>query len=113
MRKLLTALVWIPLAVIFVVFAVANRHLVTVSFNPFDSTDPSLAVTLPLFAIIIIAVILGVITGGIATWLRQGRWRRAARRHEADARDARVELADLRASRSAEPRSALLGRAPD
>ena len=34
-----TALVVIPLGVFFVIFAVANRHLVTVSFDPFNSVD--------------------------------------------------------------------------
>ena len=36
MRKFLTGLVLIPLGVIFIVFAFANRHLVTVTFDPFD-----------------------------------------------------------------------------
>ncbi len=45
MRKFFTALVLIPLGLIFIVFAVANRHLVTVSFDPFNSTDPSVAVS--------------------------------------------------------------------
>src|SRR4029077_11290284 len=97
MRKLLSAVVVIPLGLIFIIFAVANRHLVTVSFDPFNSTDPSIAVTLPLFAVIIAAAILGVIAGASATWFRQRRWRRAARQHEADARRARAQLADLRA----------------
>lgn len=97
MRKFLNWLVLIPLAVIFVVFAVANRHLVTVSFDPFNSIHPSVGVTLPLFAVIIVAAILGVVAGGVATWFRQRRWRRGARRHEADARQALAELADLRA----------------
>jgi uncharacterized integral membrane protein len=38
MRKFFTALVVIPLGLIFIVFAVANRHLVTVSFDPFNSS---------------------------------------------------------------------------
>jgi uncharacterized integral membrane protein len=97
MRKFFTGLVLIPLGLIFIVFAVANRHLVTVSFDPFNSTDPSVAVTLPLFVVIIAVAILGVAAGGSATWFRQRRWRRAARRHEADARQARAELAELRA----------------
>jgi hypothetical protein len=42
--------------------------------------------------------ILGVVAGGSATWFRQRHWRRAARQHEADARQARAQLADLRAS---------------
>jgi len=52
MRKFFTALVLIPLGLIFVVFAVANRHPVTVSFDPFNSTDPSVGFTLPLFVVI-------------------------------------------------------------
>jgi uncharacterized integral membrane protein len=98
MRKFLTALVLIPLGLIFIVFAVANRHMVTVSFDPFNSRDPSVGATLPLFVVIIGVAIAGVIVGSAATWLRQGHWRRAARQHEADARQARMHLADLRAS---------------
>ena len=98
MRKFFTALIVIPLGLLFIVFAVANRHLVTVSFDPFNSINPSVGVTMPLFAVIITVAILGVVAGGSATWLRQRHWRRAARQHEADARQAQVQLADLRAS---------------
>ena len=98
MRKFLTALVVIPLGLIFIIFAVANRHLVTVSFDPFNSVDPSIAVTLTLFIVIIAVAILGVVAGGSTTFFRQRRWRRAAREHEADARRARAEVADLRAA---------------
>jgi len=98
MRKFLNVLVVLPLGLIFIVFAVANRHFVTVSFDPFNTTEPALAVSLPLFVLIIAVAILGVVAGGLATWFGQRHWRRASRRHEADARDARAELADLRAA---------------
>jgi uncharacterized integral membrane protein len=98
MRKFFTGLVLIPLGLILIVFAVANRHLVTLSFDPFNSTDPSVGITLPLFVVIIAVAMLGVAAGGSATWFRQRHWRRAARRHEADARQARAQLADLRYS---------------
>lgn len=101
MRRFFTALVLIPLAILFIAFAVANRHLVTVSFNPFDSRDTADGITLPLFAVLIVVAILGVMAGGVATWLKQGHWRRAARTHEADARQARAELADLRTQAAA------------
>ena len=111
MRKFFTALIVIPLVLIFLVFAVANRHSVTVSFDPFSSADPALSRSLPLFALIIVIAILGVIAGGLATWFGQRRWRRAARMHEADARAARAQLAELRsqaqASRSETQRLAL------
>src|SRR5215831_15332199 len=96
MRKFLTGLIVIPLGLIFVVFAVANRHFVTVSFDPFNSATPSVSFSLPLFVLIIVVAILGVIAGGCATWFSQRRWRRAARQHEADARYARAQLAELR-----------------
>lgn len=97
MRKFLTALIVIPLGLILVTFAVANRHDVTVSFDPFMANDPALSRTLPLFLMLILVAALGVIVGGCAVWFGQRHWRRAARRHEADAQAARVELADLRA----------------
>src|SRR5215469_8615103 len=114
MRKFLRALIVIPLALIFVVFAVANRHFVAVSFDPFNSADPSVSVSLPLFLLIIVVAILGVFAGGSATWFGQRRWRRAARQHEADARAAKAELAELRsqalAARNEAQRQALLPR---
>jgi uncharacterized integral membrane protein len=97
MRKFFTALIAIPLGLLFVVFAVANRHFVTVSFDPFNTRDPSISVTMPLFAVIIVVAILGVVAGGTATWFRQRHWRRAARQHEAEVRQAQAQLAELRA----------------
>ncbi|WP_441232884.1 lipopolysaccharide assembly protein LapA domain-containing protein [Bradyrhizobium sp. 930_D9_N1_4] len=101
MRKFLTALIVIPLGLILVTFAVANRHFVTVSFDPFLSSDPSFAVTMPLFLLLILVAAFGVVAGGCAVWFGQRHWRRAARRNDADARAARVELADLRAQAAA------------
>jgi uncharacterized integral membrane protein len=98
MRKFLSAVILIPLGLIFIVFAVANRHFVTVSFDPFNSTDPAIQFSLPLFVLIIAVAIAGVVAGGCATWFGQRRWRRAARHHEADARAAKAQLADIRAT---------------
>ena len=101
MRKFFSTLFVILLGLIFVTFAVANRHFVTVSFDPFNSADPTISVSMPLFALIIVVAILGVIAGGMATWFGQRRWRRAARVHEADARTVRAQLAELRSQAQA------------
>lgn len=92
MRKVINAVVLIPLAVIFIVFAVANRRLVTVSFDPFNTVNPSVGVTLPLFVVLIVVAILGVVVGSVASWFRHRHWRREAQRFEAEARQARDEL---------------------
>ncbi|MBW7972972.1 lipopolysaccharide assembly protein LapA domain-containing protein [Bradyrhizobium sp. BR 10289] len=101
MRKFLTALIVIPAFLLLVTFAVANRHFVTVSFDPLVSSDPSFAVTMPLFLLLILVAAIGVFVGGLAVWFGQRHWRRAARRHEADARAVRVELAGLQAHATA------------
>ena len=98
MRKFFSTVTVLFLGLVFVIFAVANRHFVTVSFDPFNSADPAVAVSLPLFIVMIAVAMLGVLAGGMMTWFRQGRWRRAARQHEADARQMRAQLADLRAA---------------
>jgi len=96
LRKILIAIVVLPLMAILVAFAVANRQAVTVSFDPFSATAPAYAVTLPLFAVVFIILILGVLIGGFSAWLRQGKWRRVARRLDADMRAVQDELHALR-----------------
>lgn len=92
MRKFVTFAVLIPLAVVIVMFAVANREIVTVSFDPFDASNPALALKMPLFILIFVLVGLGVLIGGIAAWLRQHKWRVRARRAEADVKRLRSEI---------------------
>jgi uncharacterized integral membrane protein len=92
LRKIVAALILVPLAVIIIAFAVANRQTVTVSLDPFSGAEPAASVTLPLFALILLLLIVGVVIGGAASWLRQGRWRGAARRLERDLRELRQKF---------------------
>jgi uncharacterized integral membrane protein len=102
-RKVVTAIILVPLAAIIIAFAVANRQAVTVSFDPFDTLQPAYAATLPLFVLIFILVILGVILGGFATWWRQARWAGAARRAEKENHALRLELDKVRHDIAAPP----------
>jgi len=95
LRKIVTFVVLVPLAVIIIAFAVANRQVVTVSFDPFSANAPAAAVTLPLFALVILLLIIGVLIGGLAVWLRQGRWRLTARRLERELQRLRGKVAAL------------------
>jgi uncharacterized integral membrane protein len=96
LRRVVTALIVVPLAALIVAFAVANRQAVTVSFDPFSAASPAYAATVPLFAVIMLVLILGVLIGGFAAWLRQGKWRRNARRLEGEVRALRDEMDGLR-----------------
>lgn len=102
MRKLVTAVVLVPLAVVIVMFAVANRQTVVVSLDPFEPAQPALSLAVPLFALAFVLVGIGVLVGGVAAWMRQHKWRVRARRAEADARELRARL-DAEHSRAALP----------
>ena len=82
MRRLLAWILLLPLSVAIVLFAVANRTDVVVSFDPFSRESSAFALPVPLFAVIFGAVIVGVLVGGIAVSLGKLRWRLAARRAE-------------------------------
>jgi uncharacterized integral membrane protein len=96
LRKILTMLVVVPLAIVIVLAAVANRQAVTVSLDPFLSGDRAFSITQPLFVILLATLIAGVVIGGVAAWLRQGRWRRTARLASGQIRALRTETDMLR-----------------
>ena len=80
-------LILVPIAVIILAFSIANMQMVAVSFDPFAGPGSSTAfVQGPLFVVLFITLILGVIVGGIATWFTQGAHRHKARvaREEAE-----------------------------
>jgi len=91
-RNVVAALILVPLAVIIIAFAVANRQIVTVSLDPFSAEHPAASLTLPLFALIIVLLIVGVVIGGLAAWLRQAKWRRTARLLEREVGELRAEI---------------------
>jgi uncharacterized integral membrane protein len=95
MRQFLKALVLLPVAIVVVLLAVANRGPVTLSFDPFTQ-PPQFSVTLPLFGVLFLAVMLGVVIGGVAAWLAQAKHRRAERRFKRETSRLRTETERLR-----------------
>jgi uncharacterized integral membrane protein len=96
MIRFLKALILLPVAVIVILLAVANRGPVTLSLDPFSPESPEIATTLPLFAVIFAAVMVGVVIGGVAAWLAQGKHRRARRQYGREVRHLRTETERLR-----------------
>jgi uncharacterized integral membrane protein len=93
-RKIVTALVLISLALVLISFAVANRQVVTVSLDPFDQANPALVFSQPMYLFIFVLLIGGVVLGGCAAWLRQAKWRARARRAEAQLSRLRTQLSE-------------------
>lgn len=96
MIRFLKALVLLPIAILVVLLAVANRGPVTLSLDPFSQEAPEFAAQVPLFLVIFGAVAVGVLIGGIATWLAQGKHRRARRQYKREVSRLRDEAERLR-----------------
>ncbi len=104
MARFLKLVLIAPFAILFLIFAFANRHIVTVSFDPFQSGDiPAFAINAPLFVVLILAMMIGVVAGGAATWLAQGKHRRAERRNRAEADKWRAEAEAAKAQALSPP----------
>ena len=96
MIRFLKSLLLLPVAAIVVLLAVANRAPVQLSFDPVNVDAPVFSVNLPLYAILFGAVALGIVVGGVFTWLGQGRVRANARHHRREATRYEREVNRLR-----------------
>lgn len=92
-NRVLWLLIGFPVAVVLIALAVANRHAVRLVLDPFRPEQPVLSMSLPLYLFLFGALIVGVLLGGLATWLGQGQWRHRARlrSHEASRWQAEAE----------------------
>lgn len=85
LRKLFWFLVILPPAIVLIALAVANRHMVRLVLDPVSPADQALAIETPLFLLLFAALVLGLLLGGFATWLGQGKWRKRARTEKREA----------------------------
>lgn len=96
MARILKLLVLVPIAIVILAFAVANRTVVSVSFDPFSANDPGAIIMAPLFVVLFLTLIVGVIVGGTAAWFAQGSNRRKARHARQEAEQWQDEARRLR-----------------
>lgn len=77
--KRLRWLITVPLALILIVFAVNNRHIVEVSLWPLD-----FIVRWPLFVFVYIGVVAGFLAGAVIAWASAAQRHRRARHRRVD-----------------------------
>jgi uncharacterized integral membrane protein len=99
LRRILRWAVGLPIVILVIIFAVANRRWVTLSFDPFTQEAPRIAMDMPLWLLFFIGIFVGIVMGWIGSWIAQGKHRKAAREARAEVGKLQVELADLRRPR--------------
>jgi len=88
-NRFMLIVVFVPLAVILIALAVANREPVAFTLDPFNPGNPALTLKLPLFIFLFLALAIGMIVGSMATWVKQGRYRKLARQRGIEAENLR------------------------
>lgn len=85
LRVLFWLFVVLPIGALCITLAVANRHGVQMILDPFRPDNPTLAIEAPMFAFLFGALFLGLVLGGVASWLGQGKWRSMAKERTREA----------------------------
>ena len=98
MHKIVGLVVLVPLCLGLVVLALANRHFVIVNINPFAPGDVAAApgYGVPMFVVLYVVLLIGVLAGGTATWFAQAEQRRRARHWRRESQTLSDELERLR-----------------
>ena len=86
-KRLVSWFILVPLSLVLVIFALANRQAVTVNFDPLPLQTPLLgSIEVPLFVVIYGVLIAGIVLGGFAAWFAQRGQRRQKRLWRREAR---------------------------
>ncbi|MDQ6434656.1 DUF1049 domain-containing protein [Mesorhizobium sp. LHD-90] len=88
-NRIVLIVVLVPLAVVLIALAVANRTPAAFTLDPFNPGNPALTIQLPLFFLLFAALVVGMIVGSLATWFKQGHYRKLARQRGIEAQAAR------------------------
>lgn len=86
-RKPILALIVVPLGVVLIALAVVNRAPAVLILDPFGGAEPGFSLQAPFFLFLLGAFAIGLVVGGVASWVNQGKWRRTAREEAREARD--------------------------
>ena len=78
-KRILSLLIGFPVAILLIAIAVSNRQPVDLILDPFRPETPALSIQLPFYIYLLAALVVGVVLGGMATWMGQSRWRQTAR----------------------------------
>ncbi|MBC7102398.1 MAG: DUF1049 domain-containing protein [Parvibaculum sp.] len=78
--KLLRWIVLPPAVILAMALAVANRRPVLFSLDPFDTASPALGLEVPLFLVILVSVLAGILFGGLGAWAQARRKAAKSRR---------------------------------
>ncbi len=100
-KRLIGWFILAPISIILIIFALANRQLIVVNFDPFSVNDPLIpAITIPLFLLIFILLLIGIFLGGISVWFSQAKIRWQLRKARINIKALQLEIDELKSKKN-------------
>ena len=99
MVRYLRFIVLLPIGLAILGLALLNRAAVKLTYWP-EQFGGELSLNVPLFFALIVALMVGIVTGSFTTWLTQGGHRRAERQYRREAERLKTESERLRGTQS-------------
>ena len=84
-------MIFVPAGLVLVTFAVVNRHMVTLDFWPLP-----ISMLLPFSVAIMLMIFIGVLWGGMMSWMSAFNSRREARETKRKANQAEIQIRQLK-----------------
>ena len=96
LRRIVLVFFTIPIAIVLISLAVANRASVPISLDIINPGNPAMTWSAPMFVWLFAAMAIGVVLGGVATWFTQGKHRKLERQFKRQADELRYEVEDAK-----------------
>jgi fructose-specific phosphotransferase system IIC component len=71
--RIIRWIIGLPFVILVIGFVIANRQWTRLSLDPFSSESPILSINMPLWALFIFGVFIGILAGWSTCWLGRKR----------------------------------------
>lgn len=96
-KRLIGWFILVPISILLVIFALANRQQITLNFDPISAENPLIAsVNLPLFIVIFFMLVLGILLGAIAVFFSQAKIKNQRNKLKKQVKNLELELFEIK-----------------
>ncbi|WP_412057246.1 lipopolysaccharide assembly protein LapA domain-containing protein [Bartonella sp. DGB2] len=90
-KRILAAIILVPLAILLIAFIIENRAPVALTLNLFGLGGSDFNYEAPLFIWLFLFLILGLLIGGATIWLSQHKYRKALKHCQAELQSIKMQ----------------------
>ncbi|EJF85148.1 LapA family protein [Candidatus Bartonella washoeensis] len=94
-KRILLAIILLPITVVLIAFIVVNRQIVTLTLDPFRISSENFTYQAPFFIWLFIFFGFGVLLGSIINWFSYHKCKKALKESKAELEKLKMSIADM------------------